>query len=81
MPRSGRLLSNRIDIPFITMQLRYLKCISTSPAAKIFEKFSPRLSISVGDGRSVCPASGAPRAQPLEHGPLADRLRPRASTR
>jgi hypothetical protein len=54
------------SFPFITMQLRYLKCISTRPAAKIFEKFSPRLSISVGDGRSVCPATGAPRAQPLE---------------
>jgi putative ATPase len=49
------------------------------PRCKIFEKFSPRLSISVGDGRSVCPASQeTPRAQPLEHGPLADRLRPRA---
>ncbi|GHC89163.1 hypothetical protein GCM10019060_12690 [Novosphingobium pokkalii] len=42
----------------------YLKCISTSPAAKFFEKFSPRLSISVGDGRSVCPASPGNPARP-----------------
>jgi hypothetical protein len=80
MPRSGRLLSNRIDIPFITMQLRYiLNASPQAPLQNFSRNFRPgSLSRLAMADLFAPPPQETPRAQPLEHGPLADRLRPRA---